>query len=113
MPWRSKSVEELRKEFVLAAEKYHNFSALCREFGITRKTGKKWCERYANNEPLSDQSRKPHTIANKTSPEIEALIVNKRDENKGWGAKTILKVLANEGHTGLPCVKTVNNILNR
>ena len=106
-------MEELRKEFVLAAQSSHNFSALCREFEITRKTGRKWCERYANDQPLSDQSRKPHTVANKTPPEIEDLIVSMRLDNPGWGAKTIRRVLADQGYTGLPCDKTVNNILNR
>ena len=106
-------MEDLRKEFVLAAKSCNNFSALCREFEITRKTGKKWCERYENHQPLSDQSRKPHTISNKTPPEIEELIVEERLNNPGWGAKTIRKVLANKGHANLPCDKTVNNILNR
>lgn len=106
-------MEELRKEFVLAAQDCKNFSALCREFEITRKTGKKWCERYANHQPLIDRSRKPHTIGNKTPPEIEDLIITERINNPGWGARTIRQVLANQGHEGLPCDKTVNNILNR
>ena len=106
-------MEELREEFVLAAERCHNFSKLCREFDITRKTGKKWCERYAHNQPLSDQSRRPHTIANRTPAEIEDLIVTLRINNPGWGAKTIRQVLADQGYTSLPCDKTVNNILNR
>lgn len=113
MPWRYQSVEDLRKEFVLAAQQCNNFSALCREFEITRKTGKKWCERYENNQPLTDQSRKPHNIANRTAPETEQLIVSERIKNPGWGAKTIHKVLVNKGYKDLPCVKTVNNILNR
>ena len=46
MPWRSKTVENLRKEFVLSANESMNLSALCREFGITRKTGYKWVKRY-------------------------------------------------------------------
>ena len=41
MPWESKTVEKLREEFVLAARTSGNFSSLCREFGITRKTGYK------------------------------------------------------------------------
>lgn len=106
-------MEDLRKEFVLAAERCKNFSALCREYEITRKTGLKWCERYAIEQSLSDRSRRPHIISNKTSPDIEELIVTERLNNPGWGAKTIRKVLVNKGHTGLPCDKTVNNILNR
>ena len=94
MPWRSKSVKELRKEFVLAAKDCSNFSALCREFEITRRTGKKWLERFENNESLDDQSRRPHTVSNKTSPEVESLIVNMRIDNPGWGARKIRKVLS-------------------
>ena len=45
MPWKDKTVEELRKEFVEAAKASRNFSSLCREFGISRKTGYKWVER--------------------------------------------------------------------
>ena len=113
MPWRSKSVEDLRREFVLAAQDCKNFSALCREFEITRKTGKKWCERFKNDQPLNDQSRAPHNIANKTPSDMEQLIVKERLKNPGWGAKTIHQVLVNKGYGSLPCVKTINNILNR
>ena len=113
MPWECKTVEEIRREFVIAAKKEKNFSKLCREYGITRKTGYKWLERFENNEGLSDRNKSPHNSPNKTPVEIEELILGLRKENPGWGAKTIKKVLENRGETGLPCVKTVNNILNR
>ena len=45
MPWRNKTVEEIRREFITAAQKEVNFSKLCREYGITRKTGYKWIAR--------------------------------------------------------------------
>lgn len=112
MPWESKTVEELRKEFVLAAEKCSNFSALCREYGITRKTGYKWTKRYCNGLSLSDESRKPFSVSNKTSTETELLIVSLRQENPGWGAKKIKYILETQGYT-MPCIKTVNNILKR
>ena len=66
MPWKDKTVEEIRKEFAEAAKGSENMSALCREFGITRATGYKWLERYIRGESLSDQSRRPQTTANKT-----------------------------------------------
>ena len=113
MPWECKTVEEIRREFVIAAKKEKNFSKLCREYGITRKTGYKWLERFENNEGLSDRNKSPHNSPNKTPVEIEELILGISKENPGWGAKTIKKVLENRGETGLPCVKTVNNILNR
>ena len=78
MPWECRTVEEIRKEFVLAANNNINFSALCREYGITRKTGYKWLERYSEGISLSDQSRKPFNIANKTPDDIEMIIINLR-----------------------------------
>jgi transposase InsO family protein len=105
-------VEELRKEFVEAAERCENFSALCREFGITRATGYKWIDRYEKQEGLSDRSRRPKTTANKTPKETERQIVQTRSLHPGWGAKKIKKALENKG-SEMPCVKTVNNILNR
>ena len=112
MPWESKTVTELRKEFVDAANGSSNFSEVCREFGITRKTGYKWFERYHDGEELSDKSRKPFTIANRTPVETEELIVSLRIENPGWGAKKLKEVLERKGYE-MPCVKTVNNILGR
>lgn len=112
MPWENKTVEEQRKAFAEAAEQCENFSALCREYGITRNTGYKWLERYQSGEEMSDKSRTPNVIAGKTPVETEELIISLRNENPGWGAKKLKNVLESRGHT-VPCVKTVNNILNR
>ena len=112
MPWERKTVEEQRREFAEAAKETKNFSALCREFGITRKTGYKWVERYKENADLLDKSRKPFTVTNRTPIETEERIVVLRAENPGWGAKKLKEVLERQGHE-IPCVKTVNNILNR
>lgn len=113
MPWECRTVEDQRKEFAQAAMCCRNFSALCREFGITRRTGRKWVERYETQQPLTDRSRRPHTTPTRTPEAVEQLILALRADNPGWGAKTIHTVLSNAGHTDLPCVKTVNNILNR
>lgn len=103
----------MRKEFVkrvLAEEK--SISALCREYGISRPTGYKWLERYKQGQELSDQSRspkKPHRV----SADKEQLVVNYRQEHPAIGALKIHRILENQGHTDLPCVKTINNILKR
>ncbi len=117
MPWGAKTVEKIREEFVQAAKSNRNFSALCREFGITRKTGYKWLSRACVDEPRSDRfinrSTAPKNVANKTSPIVETLVLECRKENPAWGGKTIRKVLANSGYEVLPCAKTFNNILKR
>lgn len=113
MPWKDRTVEELREEFVhAAAGSSRNFSALCREFGITRKTGYKWITRSRGGETMQNRSRRPHSVANRTAPEIEQQIVAIRQSHPGWGARKIAHVLG-ETEPCPPCVKTVNNILNR
>lgn len=113
MPWEYKTVEKQRLDFVTKALDTNNFSALCREYDITRKTGKKWVERFEQGKPLIDMSRKPLTSPNRTSADIEQLIVSVRQENPGWGCNKIRFYLENLGFKNLPCPKTVNNILHR
>lgn len=113
MPWKDRTVKELREEFAEAAVSCSNFSALCREYDITRRTGYKHLKRYQAGQSLSDQSRRPHHIPSRTPAEVEAAILQLREDNPGWGAKTIRCVLERQGVQELPCVKTVNNILKR
>lgn len=113
MPWECRTVEDQRREFAQAAMYCNNFSALCREFGITRRTGFKWVQRYSEHQPMTDRSRRPHTSPSRTPEEVELLILAVRTDNPGWGAKTIRDILLKQGHTNIPCAKTVNNILNR
>ena len=78
MPWKEKTVEKLREEFAEAAESCTNFSSLCREFGISRKTGYKWLNRMIKTKNLSDLSKAPNVIANKTPEDIEKRIIEAR-----------------------------------
>lgn len=113
MPWESKTVEKLREEFVAAAKVSKNLSELCREFGISRPTAYKWIRRAETCESLDDRSKAPHSSPHKTPGELEKIILSVRDENPGWGGKTIRQVLLNQGYENLPCSKTISNILKR
>ncbi len=43
MPWEARAIVSLRKDFVLKAlAKEITFADLCRQYGISRKTGYKW-----------------------------------------------------------------------
>jgi transposase-like protein len=47
MPWRERSAMDVRVEFVLAVLRNDDsLTALSEQYGISRKTGHKWCERY-------------------------------------------------------------------
>ncbi len=70
---------ENREKFVEAVESHQaSMSAVCREYGISRKTGYKWLARVREGQPLNDQSRRPKRQPGKTGPEIERLILELR-----------------------------------
>jgi transposase len=62
-------------------------TAVCEDFGISRKTGYKIFERYkdAGLVGLTDHSRRPHRHANQLPMAVERLIVRLRQEYPHWG----------------------------
>lgn len=114
MSWETRTVMEQREQFIaeVAAGK-DTISALCRKYGISRKTGHKWLNRAAEGLQLCDQSRRPHRQPSKTAGELEALIVCTRLSHPTWGGKTIRAVLESAGVEGLPSDKTCCNIIKR
>jgi transposase len=61
MPWRECSVMEERLRFVARLLDGEGMSEVCREFGVSRKTGYKIFSRYKDQglEALADCSRRP------------------------------------------------------
>jgi len=111
MPWKGRTVEGLREEFVaVAREGCRSVQSVCREYGISRKTGYKWLKRAEAGESLRDRSRRPHRTKAKTASAIEEQIITMRMEHPAWGAKKIAAVLGGRGWQ-LPCIRTVNHIL--
>ena len=113
MPWEHRTVKEQREEFVLLAQQGGNFSALCKKFRISPKTGYKWVHRAEEGEGLDDRSRRPHHVPNRTSEEVEGKILALRAKHPGWGARKIKAALEHKGEKGIPCARTVGNILRR
>lgn len=114
MSWETKTVMEQRKQFVLdATAEDANISELCRQYGISRKTGHKWINRAELGLPLCDQSRRPNRQPSKTANNIEQEIIQMRLQHPSWGGKTIRAALEAAGVEGLPSDKTCCNILKR
>lgn len=116
MPWKEITVMSLRKEFiVMARQEGVNFSDLCKRFGISRKTGYKWFERFGEegNEGLTNQSRKPLNSPMKTSDPMEAAVLDLRWRHSAWGGRKIKQRLKVLGHEGVPAASTITEILRR
>ena len=77
MPWKASSVMEERLRFVARLLDGEAMTDVCREFGVSRKTGYKIFDRYKEHglEALSDRSRRPVRYANQLPEQVEGKIV--------------------------------------
>ena len=116
MPWKETSVISERKEFIRKASQQEvNFSQICREYGISRKTGYKWLERYKEEGALGleNRSKRPRHIPNKTASEIEQAVLEIRKKHPAWGGRKIHARMKKLGHEYVPSPSTITAILQR
>jgi transposase InsO family protein len=117
MPWKTMSPEEQRMRFVSLAESGRfEIVGLCRDFGISRKTGYKWIGRYREHgsEAMRDMSRAPRSSPARTEAEVEELVIRERRRHPTWGAKKIELVLEVEHRIErVPARSTIGEILKR
>src|SRR5919109_4559339 len=117
MPWKECSVVEERLRFVARLLDGEAMTDICREFGISRKTGYKIFDRYKEHglEALTDRSRRPVRYANQLPAQIESLIVRLKQEKPHWGARKIRELLVRRLDQDLrvPAKSTIHAVLHR
>jgi transposase InsO family protein len=117
MPWKECSVMDERLRFVARLLEGEEMSQLCREFGISRKTGYKIFDRYKAHglEALTDRSRRPWRYANQLPHQVETAIVNLKREKPHWGARKIREILVRRlaGDVRVPAKSTIHAVLDR
>jgi putative transposase len=117
VPWKEVCMESERLKFVgMYLEEDYTMSELCREFGISRKTGYKLVSRYEvmGVEGLTDLSHANHHHANAVSPEIEKDILALKGSHPSWGARKLRGYLLERvGGKRWPAASTIGEILSR
>ena len=117
MPWKECSVMDERLRFVARLLDGEAMSDVCREFGISRKTGYKIFSRYREHgtEALTDRSRRPVRYANQLPAQIESLVVALKREKPHWGARKIRELLVRRlaGDIRIPAKSTIHAVLHR
>ena len=95
MPWKECNVVEERMRFIGRLLDGEKMAPLCREFGISRKTGYKIFNRYKELgiDGLHDQSRRPLRYANQLPFQVESRIIAIKKEHPTWGAENIREKL--------------------
>lgn len=117
MPWKDSSVMDERLRFVARLLEGEEMSHVCREFGISRKTGYKIFDRYKEHglEGLTDRSRRPYRYANQLPPPVEAQIVALKRDKPHWGARKIRELLVRRlaHEVRVPAKSTIHAVLDR
>ena len=116
MPWREICSMDERMRFMAAVlEKKQSMGALCRRFGISRKTGYKWRRRYQTHGPagLHNRSRAPHVTPWAIDRGQEAAILALRAKHR-WGPKKLHAVLSErDPEQKWPAPSTIGELLKR
>lgn len=117
MPWTETNVMDQRTEFVMrAVSGGENFSELCRQFGISRKVGYKWKERFIEEglAGLKDQSRRPQHHPHELSEAMVCEIVKLKLAHPRWGPRKLRAVLEKRiGSRELPSESSFKRVLDK
>ena len=117
MPWRAASPMDQRTQFIADfLRDALSLTELCALYGVARKTGYKWIDRYLRHGPagLEERSRRPRRSPNQTSDEIVSAILAARRRHPTWGGKKLLALLhKRQPRWPLPGRSTACDILKR
>jgi putative transposase len=105
-----------RLRFVARLLDGEKMAPLCREFGISRKTGYKLFNRYKDQglSGLEDRPRTPYRHPNKLPFQVEREILRLKQEYPSWGAPKIRdKLIKRFPAVKPPAVSTIHAILDR
>ena len=116
MPWKECNRMDERLRFVAKLLDGEKMTVVCREFGISRKTGYKIFNRYKDEgvRGLEDRPKSNYRHPNQTPFQVEKAIIRIKKEHKTWGAPKIQEKMIKE----FPMIKppapsTIHCILDR
>ena len=93
MPWTETEPMKERMRFVADAERgLYAMAELCERYGISRRTGYKWLDRYETDGPagLAERSRAPHHCSHRIDAVTATAIVEVRRQHPSWGPRKLL-----------------------
>ena len=117
MPWQETSPVDQRERFIHDHRlDLYTLIELCARYGVSRKTGYKWLDRFeaAGRQGLHDRSRAPHQCPHRITPAITAMICAARRQHPSWGpAKLLAWLRPRQPALDWPAVSTAGDLLAR
>ncbi len=116
MPWKETFPVDERLRFIsLVNESDETFESLCKQFGISRKTGYRWVDRYEKLGPSGLEERGPValTFPHATPGSVVTALLELRKEKPTWGPKKLQARLAGLGMGHVPAASTIGELLKK
>ncbi len=116
MPWKECNRMDERLRLVARLLDGEKMAVVCREFGISRKTGYKIYNRYKDYglRGLEDRARSPYRHPNKLPFQVETAILRIKRDHTTWGAPKIReKLIKIYPVIRPPAVSTIHAMLDR
>jgi putative transposase len=117
MPWRETCVMDERMGFIAAClEGRESVSELCRQYGVSRKTGNKWLSRYRSEGVvgLGDRPRCPHSNARALPGDVVEAVLSVRRRYPSWGPRKVKAFLeAQQPRQSWPAASTIGDLFDR
>jgi putative transposase len=117
MPWQEVCPMQERRRFISAVlAEDDSMTALCEEFGVSRKTGYKWLARYQEGGPagLEEASHAPHRVPWAITQAQAEAIVGVRRAHPSWGPRKLRAILRRRApEQPWPAPSTIGELLKR
>lgn len=117
MPWKRTDPMEERLRFVMEVESdVFEMNELCQRYGVSRKTGYKWLQRYRQEgvAGLQDRSRAPLHCPHRTPEAIADVLIEGRHRHPHWGAEKVVDWLRlRQPEVKWPAASTAQEILKQ
>jgi len=116
MPWKECNRMDERLKFVARLLDGEKIAVVCREFGISRKTGYKIYNRYKDYglRGLEDRARSPYRHPNKLPLQVEKAIVRIKQDHMSRGAPKIReKLIKVYPMINPPAISTIHAVVDR
>jgi putative transposase len=118
MGWKETCAMEERMKFIhewQRAEEW-SFAELCRRYGVSRRTGYKWLDRYETEGigGLTDRTTAVHEHPNQVKQNVADALIEARQKHSRWGPKK-LRVWLGQKRPAVdwPAASTIGEILKR
>lgn len=117
MPWSTTTPMDQRARFIFDLQACcYTMTELCQRYGISRKTGYKWAQRFVEEGlvGLQDRSRAPRRCPHRTPEPVRDKLIEYRRAHPTWGPKKLVRVLARkEPGRSWPAPSTAGEILRQ